>query len=352
LPQKVVVAMSGGVDSSVAAYLLKESGYEVTGLFMRRGDCVDGRGKGASRIPPDSADAKLVADKIGVRFYALDFSAEIDSLIRYFCDEYGKARTPNPCAVCNSKLKFGRLREYADSIGADYLATGHYARIEEQQGRWLLKRGADAEKDQSYMLFGLTQEQLSKAIFPLGELTKARVRTIARDLGLRVSDKPESQDICFVPGGDYRALLRDRCPAALKPGLIVDTSGRAVGRHRGLPYHTIGQRRGVGIAMGEPRYVVRLDAEKNEVVIGGEEDLLRRELVATGLNWIAFEEPTGEIECEAQIRYRHKPTKATVAQEDGRARVAFHSPERGVAPGQAVVFYDEDLVLGGGWIES
>ena len=352
MSEKVVVAMSGGVDSSVAAYLLKERGYDVTGLFMRGGIYTDRGGERSCCSRADAEDAKRVADKIGIRFYVLDFSAEIESLIQYFCDEYSRARTPNPCIVCNSKLKFGRLAEYADAIGARYLATGHYARVEGHGGRRLLKRGVDAEKDQSYVLFGLTQEQLSRAIFPLGELRKPQVRQIATELGLRVSDKLESQDICFVPEGDYRALLRERCRAAMKPGLIVDTSGRAVGRHRGLQLYTIGQRRGLGIALGEPRYVVRLDTERNEVVIGSREELLRRELVARGVNWIAFDELDGEIECEAQIRYRHKPGKATVIPEDEGVRVVFHEPEKGVAPGQGVVFYDGGAVLGGGWIKS
>jgi len=352
LPKKVVVAMSGGVDSSVAAHLLKQSGCDVTGLFMRGGAYSDRGGKKSCCSRADADDARRVADKLGIRFYVLDFSAEIDSLIRHFCDQYARARTPNPCIVCNSKLKFGRLSEYADAVGAQHMATGHYARVEERKGRWLLRRGVDAGKDQSYMLFGLSQEQLSRAVFPLGDLAKPRVREIASALGLPVSDKVESQDICFVPEGDYRDLLREKCRDALKPGLIVDTEGKVVGRHRGISLYTIGQRRGLRVAVGEPRYVVRLDPAKNEVVIGPEQDLFRAELTARGLNWIAFDELTREMECEAQIRYRHEPRRATVVPEAEGVRVRFCSPEKGVAPGQAVVFYDGDIVLGGGWIES
>jgi len=352
LSEKVVAAMSGGVDSSVAAFLLKERGYDVTGLFMRGGTYADQHGQQRCCSLADAHDARRVADKLGIRFYVVDVSTEMESIIEYFCDEYNRGRTPNPCIVCNVKLKFGRLLEYADAVNARYVATGHYARIERRNERWLLRKGLDENKDQSYLLFGLGQGQLSRAIFPLGELCKPEVRRIAAGLGLRVSDKLESQEICFVPSGDYRDLIRERCAAEINRGLMVESSGKVIGRHRGIQLYTVGQRRGLGVALGKPRYVVRLDAERNEVVVGSEKDLLRRELRASALNWIAFDRLEGELECEAQIRYRHKPTRAKVIPEDHAVRVAFHEPEKGVAPGQAVVFYNGDMVLGGGWIDS
>jgi len=248
--------MSGGVDSSVSAFLLKERGYEVTGLFMRGGIYSDDGGERRCCSLADAADARRVADKLGIRFYVVDVSGQMESIISYFCDEYNRGRTPNPCIVCNVELKFGRLAEYADAIGARCVATGHYARIERRGERWLLKSGLDDDKDQSYMLFGLNQEQLARAIFPLGGLKKPEVRRIAAGLGLRVSDKLESQEICFVPGGDYREIIRERCSTESKPGLLLEASGKVIGRHKGIQLYTIGQRRGLGVALGKPRYVV------------------------------------------------------------------------------------------------
>ncbi|NQT19517.1 MAG: tRNA 2-thiouridine(34) synthase MnmA [Planctomycetes bacterium] len=344
--------MSGGVDSSVAAHLLKQQGHDVTGLFMWKGRHANG-GSGSRTCcsEEDSLDACRVADALEIPFEILNFEAEFARLIDYFCDEYNAARTPNPCIMCNLWLKFGRLQEYADKIGADYIATGHYARIEHRGGRHLLLRGVDSGKDQSYVLFCLTQDQLARAIFPNGEMTKREIRRIAADLDLPVKDKPESQEICFVPDDDYGRFLRERTPDEVRPGPVTDLDGSVVGEHPGVQFFTIGQRHGLRIPFGKPMYVVRLEPETNTVVMGPNDALMACELTVSSVNW-SIEPPSEPLRVTAKIRYRHRPRPATVHPlTDGRARVVFGDPVRAITPGQAAVFYLEDVVAGGGWIE-
>ncbi|MDP6380303.1 MAG: tRNA 2-thiouridine(34) synthase MnmA [Phycisphaerae bacterium] len=353
--KRVVVAMSGGVDSSVAAHLLKEAGYECTGVFMRSGvgEADDGAG-GAKRCcsAVDAADARRVATALGIPFYVADFGPQFDSLIEYFCGEYGRGRTPNPCIVCNRDLKFGRLFEYADMLGARYVATGHYARIENEGSRWHLKRGADGDKDQSYVLFPILRERLERVLLPMGNMKKSETRGIARDLGLAVHQKPESQEVCFVTHSPME-LIRARHPELVRPGPILDVEGNKVGRHTGIVGYTVGQRKGIGRGTGPgvPRYVVAIRADENAIVVGSREDLLFAGLAASGVNWLASL-PGGPMHGEVQIRYRHKPVPATIS-PDGpdSVRVEFDEPQSAPAPGQAVVFYDGDCVLGGGWID-
>jgi tRNA-specific 2-thiouridylase len=353
---KVVVAMSGGVDSSVAAGLLREHGYDVVGLFMRTG--VEAP---AEREAPRAAqgccaarhaeDAELVARRLGIRFHAFDLPVEFDAIIDYFAAEYAAGRTPNPCALCNARVKFGTLFEHADAIGAQYVATGHYARIEPRSGQRALCRGVDRVKDQSYALFGLHCSSLERILFPVGGLTKERVRAEASRLGLPVHEKPDSVEICFVPDDDYARLVRERRPDAFRPGDVVDESGRIRGRHRGVPHYTIGQRRGLGIAAGKPIYVTRINAETNTVTVGDADALLSRGLIAANTNFLANVPAT--FRATVQIRYQHEGAAATVeriAKES--ARITFDVPQRAVAPGQAAVFYDGDVVIGGGWIQE
>ena len=346
---KIAVAMSGGVDSSVAAAMAAEQGHEVVGLFMRMvGDSPRG-----ALVPWDPADAQRVADQLGIRLEVLDFEPQLEALIAYFCSQYDAGRTPNPCVLCNKWLKFGRLLTHARALGVERLATGHYVRLACERGRWLLRRGLDASKDQSYMLAGLQQGQLARALFPLGDYRKDDVRRMAREHGLPIHEREESQDICFLPDRDYVALLRERIGERLAPGPILDTSGRVVGKHKGCQCFTIGQRRGLRVALGTPRYVVRIDRAANAVVIGTREELRRSTMMVSQINWIAFERPAEPFEAAVQIRYNHAPTAALVEPlPDGGARVAFHEPETGVTPGQAAVFYHNDLLLGGGWIEA
>jgi tRNA-specific 2-thiouridylase len=355
MPDRTLVAMSGGVDSSVAALLLKREGRDVVGVFMRSGVAAPG---GAERARTccgvaDAYDARRVADALGVPFYVLDFEEDFRKLIDGFCDAYDRGATPNPCILCNRDLKFGRLLAYADTVGAGAVATGHYARREARDGRVLLRRGADAAKDQSYVLFPLSQDQLGRTRFPLGDLTKAEVRSLAREAGLPVMDKPESMEICFVPGDDYRALLRERIPGRIREGELRHVDGRVLGRHPGHQFFTIGQRHGLGVALGEPAYVVRIDPATNTVVLGGAEGLLSGGCTVRDVVWgIAPPTPGSERKAAVQIRSQHRAAPAVVTALDGdRAAVRFGSPQRAVTPGQAAVFYEGEVVLGGGWIE-
>jgi len=366
--EKVLVAMSGGVDSSVAAHLLKEQGCAPVGVFMRSGVTLreDAGSPGRVGMPrccsaEDASDARRVAGQLDIPFYVLNFAADFERLIDHFCAEYGRGRTPNPCILCNRDMKFGRLFEYADALGARCVATGHYARVEWEAGPGApgLKRGLDRDKDQSYVLFPLPPERLERVRLPLGEMTKGEVREIARDLGLAVRDKPESQEICFVTGtiGD---LIRQRRPDLVRPGPILDLEGNELGRHDGIVRFTIGQRRGLGIALGEPRYVVAIRPETAAVVVGPAEALNRAGLVAEDVVWHE-RVPAEPIRAEVQIRYQHAAAPAWVTRLDsssdagepvrpGRAEVRFDEPQRAVTPGQAAVFYRDDRVLGGGWI--
>jgi tRNA-specific 2-thiouridylase len=353
---RVVLAMSGGVDSSVAAYLLKRQGHEVIGLFMRTGahGAEDGRAdhKKGCCSAIDAGDARRVADKLDIPFYALDFARDFDRIIDYFADEYLRGRTPNPCVVCNSWLKFGQLWSYARQLQADCIATGHYARMVRAGGRHELHRAADPDKDQSYVLYGIRDAILPSLLFPIGEYRKEEVRNLARRAGLGVADKPDSVEICFVPDGDHAGLIRRRRPEAGTAGKFVDASGAVLGQHDGIERFTIGQRKGLGIAAGSRRYVLKIVPEANEVVLGDREALLSSGLRAARVNWLA-EPPAGALRCLAKIRYRHTPAAATVTPVSREeVRVTFDEPQSSVTPGQAVVFYDGSRVLGGGWIEE
>jgi len=357
----VLAAMSGGVDSSVVAALLKREGLDVVGVFMRNGvkHDVGNEGKpnkqGCCSVA-DAMDARSVADLLGVPFYVLNFEQEFSRVIDYFIGEYRQGRTPNPCAVCNNDLKFGRLLEYAHDIGAGTVATGHYAQSRFERGRWRLFRGAHRDKDQSYYLCGLTQRQLERCRFPVGHMMKDEVRALAREFGLRTQDKPESQEICFVPDNDYRTLIEARAPGMLQPGPILDTSGKKLGEHRGTPAYTIGQRQGLGIGGGTPYYVTKLDPAANTVVVGGKEDLLRSEFVIERPNFIGLEAPAqGEsFRASVQVRYRHKAAPASFTMlADGSLHVELDEPEMAITPGQVAAFYDAESgteCLGGGWI--
>ncbi len=372
--------MSGGVDSSVAAHLLTQAGHEVIGVFMRHGEqspaycATDSAASGgasadALALPivtqasphkqgcctaADAEDARRVADRLDIPFYALNLEEEFSRIMDYFVDEYTAARTPNPCVVCNIWLKFGKLFEYADSVDAEFVATGHYARMapaENGGGRPALLRGRDASKDQSYVLFGVEPRYLPRIMLPVGGFEKSEIRRLAGEVGLRVADKKDSQEICFVTSGRYDQFVRDRRDDVDTSGELVTTDGTVVGQHEGIESFTIGQRKGLGIALGEPQFVVRIEADTRRVVIGGREELARTELTASNTNWLS-DVPSGPRACFAQIRYNSAAVPAVVEPLDGdRLHVRFDEPCYGVAPGQAVVCYDDDRVLGGGWIE-
>jgi len=352
---RVVLAMSGGVDSSVAAHLLKEQGHEVIGLFMRTGAHGEGLERRAKTCcsSTDAIDAQLVADRLDIPFYALDFERDFSRIMDQFADEYAAGRTPNPCVMCNIWLKFGKLWSYGKQVGADFVATGHYARkVEDASGRPRIARGLDPIKDQSYVLFGLRRELLPKVLLPVGSYSKAEVRTMARDLDLPVHDKADSQEICFIPDDDYLSFVKARRPDLETSGPIVDEDGSSLGRHEGIEGFTIGQRRGLGIAVGEPRYVVQIEPNSRTVTVGRRSSLEKPGLLASKFHWHieAAEIPTA---CLAQIRARHKAVPAIVEPlEDGRARVIFDQPQSAVTPGQVVAIYQENSLLGGGWIEQ
>lgn len=353
--RKVLLAMSGGIDSSVSAYLLKQEGYDVTGVFMRNGAVKEGERNEHSCCSLDDAyDARRVAHHLGIPFYNLNFKEDFDRIIAYFVQTYNRGRTPNPCIMCNAWIKFGRLFDYARLMGMDHVATGHYARVEHGE-RSLLKRGLDPTKDQSYVLFPLQQPELKRVLFPVGALEKTEVRRIADQAGIRTKNKPDSQDICFVPDGDYSGLIRKRTPEAVHEGEIVNREGEKVGTHRGYQFFTIGQRRGLGVAAGRPQYVVSVDPAANQVVIGDPEDIQSDIMQVRRINWLAIDPPpAGErLRAEVKIRYAHQAAPAWIEiTGGGDARVQFDLPQTAVTPGQAAVFYRDDVVVGGGWIES
>ncbi len=354
MPKRVVLAMSGGVDSSVAAALLKADGYDVIGLFMRTGAHAEDEERRAKTCcsATDAVDAQNVADRLDIPFYALDFEREFERIKDQFADEYAAGRTPNPCVLCNVWLKFGKLWAYGREAGADFVATGHYARmVLDEDGSPRIARGIDGAKDQSYVLSQLRRELLPRLLFPVGNHPKAEVRAIALAEGLPVHDKPESQDICFVPTDDYLGFVRDRRPDLDSAGPIVDEEGRLLGRHAGIEGFTVGQRRGLGVALGQPRYVIQIEPVSKTVTVGRRESLDRAGLEASRFNWQG-PEPDGPITCLAQIRARHKAVPGRVEPlADGRARVFFDEPVAAITPGQVVTVYQGDLVLGGGWID-
>jgi len=349
--------MSGGVDSSVAAALLAEAGHDVIGLSMQLYDQSGGEaGYGSCCSLDDLHDAGRVARRLGIPHYIVNFEREFQrTVVSNFVGEYVAGRTPIPCAHCNSDLKFATLLDRSMAYGAELVATGHYARIgiDPETGRHVLSRGLDASKDQSYFLFSLTQQQLSRASFPVGHLSKDEVRDIARRLGLSVAEKPDSQEICFVPDGDYAAFIEKKTGDLDGGGAIVNQSGAVLGRHPGVHRFTVGQRKGLGIAAAEPLYVLELRPTEKTVVVGRRADLERASLTASQVNWIAGAPPVAPLRVTAQIRHRHQPATATVrAIDHSRASVEFDNPVIAITPGQAVVFYMDDLVIGGGWIES
>jgi tRNA-specific 2-thiouridylase len=362
---RIVVAMSGGVDSSVAAALLADQGHEVIGISMQLYDQSDGSASfGSCCSLNDLNDARRVAAALEIPHYVVNLERQFaDRVVANFVDEYAAGRTPLPCAHCNSDLKFATLAERAQGFGAGAVATGHYARVERHAttGRYLLRRGLDASKDQAYFLFSLTQEQLAGALFPVGDMPKADVRHYARARGLPVADKPDSQEICFIPDDDYASFVAARAPEASVGGTIVDESGQVLGRHAGIHRYTVGQRKGLGLsapptvpngAARAPLYVLALRPADRQVVVGSRRALERTTLTASQVNWIAGC-PTAALRVTAQIRHRHQPAPALVeAASDGRATVTFDDPQTAVTPGQAVVFYDGDVVVGGGWIDS
>ena len=346
--------MSGGVDSSATAALLLEQGYDVVGITLKLWpqDCVN-RAEDKCCGPQAVTDARAVCHKLGIPYYLIDEAAEFQNrVIKYFADEYKAGRTPNPCVMCNQNLKFGRLIERADQLGAQYIATGHFARLERRDdGRVLLKRGRDLRKDQSYFLFSLRQEQLSRAMFPLGEKTKSDTREVARHCNLKTADKEESMEICFVPDNNYGGFLQQANLVQKHRGEIVNVHGHVLGHHDGIEFYTIGQRKGLGLSSPKPLYVVELDPEQNRVMVGDESALDRDEFFVERCNWIAFEKPGEPIEVMAKIRYNHPGTSATITPlSNERAKVKLHLPQRAITPGQAAVFYQDDLVVGGGWI--
>lgn len=361
--KNVAVAMSGGVDSSVAAALLHKQHYNVVGLTMHLWD-YDGVGgnisNDASCCSLDSIhDARAVCDNIGIPHYVVDVREEFKTnIIDNFISEYLQGRTPNPCILCNSLMKWTVLYKRAAQLGMDYLATGHYAIVEynEQKQRYILKKGIDPTKDQSYALWALTQDQLKITKFPLGELSKLQVREIATEFGLKTRQKQESQDICFIPDNDYNRFLNEQDPELsekVEGGKIVDTSGRMLGNHKGYPFYTIGQRRGLGIAVGRPIYVVDIDAGNNRIVVGDKTDLHSHGLIAKQANWISLQPAKEGIEAEVKIRYNDPGKMATVfADNRTELKVLFHEPVEAVTPGQSVVFYQNDIVVGGGIIAN
>ena len=352
--KRVLLGMSGGVDSSVAGYLLREQGYDVIGVTMKvwPQDCIS-RAEDKCCGPQAVADARAVAHSLGIPHYVVDEADQFErTVIDYFTSEYQAGRTPNPCVMCNEKLKFGNLWGKAEALGCDFIATGHYAIIEHHRDRAVLRKGIDPRKDQSYFLFSLRQPQLRRALTPLGTMRKPEIRKIARSLGLKVADKIDSQEICFVPGHDYKAFLRSHLGEnEFHRGEIYDVEGNFVGEHDGIELFTIGQRKGLPGGSAKPRYVVDLDAETKRVIVGDVEDLVCDEFEIDRTNWIACELPDEDVDATVKIRYSHPGTPATVTSlENHRARIRLHEPQRAITPGQAAVIYDGDVVIGGGWI--
>lgn len=355
--EKVVVGMSGGVDSSVAAYLLKKQGFDVIGITMQvtpENKAFEEREGGCCSLS-DVNDARRVCDKLDIYFYVMNFKEVFEKkVINYFVDEYLLGFTPNPCIACNKYIKFHELLNKANMLGADYIATGHYAKIkkDEKTGRYLLLRSKDTKKDQTYVLYNMTQYQLKHTLMPLGDYTKDEVRRIAEDEGLIVARKPDSVEICFIPDNDHGAFIKTRVPEKVKEGYFVDNKGKILGKHKGIANYTIGQRKGLGIALGKPAFVVDIIPEKNLIVLGDEEEIFKDTLYAEDINLIPFEKLEGEIRVTAKIRYSAKETAAKVIPYKNGVIVKFDNPQRAITKGQSVVFYQDDIVIGGGIIKE
>jgi len=357
--KKVIVAMSGGVDSSVAAALLLEKGYDVIGVTMQIwADMPEERKRTEGGCCSLSAvdDARRVAEKLGIPYYVMNFKEDFQKyVVDYFKDEYLKGRTPNPCIACNKYLKFGMLLDKASAMGIDYVATGHYARIvyDDKIGRYLLKKSVTELKDQTYALYNLNQNQLSRTLMPVGDYTKDEIRALASKLGLYVANKPDSQEICFIEDNDYGKYISENTDKEIKPGFFVDIKGNILGKHKGIIHYTVGQRKGLGIALGKPMYVVEIKPEENIVVLGDESEVFSSGLIAGDINMIYIEKLENEMKVKAKIRYSAKESSATIYPEgDNKVKVVFDTPQRAVTPGQSVVFYLDDVVVGGGVIEK
>ncbi len=355
--KRVVVAMSGGVDSSTTAWFLKEKGYDVIGATICIG-VTDRTQGGPARCCglADIEDARRVALQLEIPFYVFYLKDEFEKeVIQYFCGEYHEGRTPNPCILCNEKIKFGSFWEKAKEFGADFISTGHYARLEfnEETGHYILKKGIDQRKDQSYVLFSLNQEQLRHILFPLGEYRKEEVRQKAFQLGLKVHDKPESQEVCFIQETSYHPFLQERLRESIEPGPIIDKNGCILGKHKGIPFYTVGQRRGLNLAKGKPLYVIGIDREKNVIVVGEEKEVYSEVFIVKSLNWILSPITAFPFSAKVKIRYNHPGEEALLSmRERNEVEVKFKSPQKAITPGQAAVFYEGETVLGGGWIKE